>query len=281
MVVMSNKKSTCFVIMPIGELESYENEHFKKVYNNIFKPAIESAGYTSERADNTNASNMIQADIVKKLIDSPMVLCDLSTHNPNVLFELGIRQAFDKPVVLVQEEGTSRIFDISTIRTISYRKERKYDEVLIDREKIKKAIIDTEKDNMGINSIIKLINIEPASPNHLDSNTEDKTRLILYSIQNTIEQIKNELINNNPYTIVDDPILYNNSSIISEVERIENKYEALISNEKTTKKDLDKFLSNVRWVQNSINMYTTTDSTKLNLFRRLNSIIRKLESMQN
>ena len=53
--------------------------------------------------------------------------------NPNVLFELGIRQAFDLPVVLIQEENTPRIFDISSINTLDYRKELIYREVIEDR----------------------------------------------------------------------------------------------------------------------------------------------------
>jgi hypothetical protein len=40
------------------------------------------------------------------------VLCDLTEHNPNVLFELGLRVANDKPVALVKARGTPTLFDI-------------------------------------------------------------------------------------------------------------------------------------------------------------------------
>ena len=76
-------KEKCFVIMPIGELETYPENHFKHVYEDILCPAIQEAGYIPKRAD--------------------------EDKNPNVLFELGIRQAFDLPVVLIQEENTPRI----------------------------------------------------------------------------------------------------------------------------------------------------------------------------
>jgi hypothetical protein len=56
---------------------------------------------------------VIHLDVIKRLVHSPLVLCDLSARNPNVMFELGIRQAFDKPVVLVQDEKTPQIFDIA------------------------------------------------------------------------------------------------------------------------------------------------------------------------
>ena len=72
----------------------YEKGHFKHVYEDIIKPAVEKAGYVAIRADEVNATNLIHLDILKKLIDTPIAVCDLSTRNPNVLFELGIRQSY-------------------------------------------------------------------------------------------------------------------------------------------------------------------------------------------
>ena len=65
--------------------------------------ASDTAGFKSVRADEVRQTNLIHLDVLQKLIESPMAICDLSSRNPNVLFELGLRQAFDKPVVLVQE----------------------------------------------------------------------------------------------------------------------------------------------------------------------------------
>ena len=44
-----------------------------------------------------------------------MAVCDLSDQNPNVLYELGLRQAYDKPVVLIKDDITKEIFDVSGI----------------------------------------------------------------------------------------------------------------------------------------------------------------------
>ena len=43
-------------------------------------------------------SDVIHATIVNGLLDADLVVADLTEHNPNVLFELGIRMAEDKPV---------------------------------------------------------------------------------------------------------------------------------------------------------------------------------------
>lgn len=151
---------TCFVIMPIGEYTSCYYNHFLEVYEDIFIPAIKRAGYIPMRADEEKACNVIQCDIIQKIIESDVVLCDLSNKNPNVLYELGIRQAFDKPVVLVQEEETERIFDIGIIRTIDYDKNLNHRKVKENIETISQAIIETSKQTKGINSVIKFINIE-------------------------------------------------------------------------------------------------------------------------
>ena len=159
---VANKKEKCFVIMPFSDPDGYSPGHFLRVYNYILKPAIEKAGYEADRVDFEKSTNLIQEKILRELINAPMVLCDLSSRNPNVLFELGIRQAFDKPVVLVKDKITERIFDISGLTTADYRNECIVDEVEEDVENISQAIIETKNDN-HFNSLIKLIKVNAAT----------------------------------------------------------------------------------------------------------------------
>ena len=189
-----SKKEKCFVIMPIGELDTYPQDHFKQVYEDLLCPAIKEAGYEPKRADEDKSSSMIQVSIIRDIVESPMAICDLSTRNPNVLFELGVRQAFDLPVVLVQEKDTPRIFDISTINTVDYRKNLIYREVMEDREKIVDAIKETKDNKKGINSIIKLLNLGKAQINETNSLSEnEETNLLLYSLLKRFDKLENEL----------------------------------------------------------------------------------------
>lgn len=189
MATEKEEKNICFVIMPISDPEGYTEGHFKKIYDQVFAPAITKAGYEPMRADNDNSANMIQPKIIEQLVNSPMVLCDLSTRNPNVLFELGLRQAFDKPVVLVQECGTERIFDISSISTIDYRRERLYDEVLEDQQKITECIIKTAG-NSTFNSLISFLEISKATTERGPISGDDAIQMMLRSIMNEIGFIK-------------------------------------------------------------------------------------------
>lgn len=156
----NTKPKECFIIMPIADVDGYPKGHFKHVYENIIYPSCELAGYQAVRADEVKATNLIHLDILKKLIDAPIAICDLSTRNPNVLFELGIRQAFDKPVVLIQEAGTPKIFDIAPLRYLEYSKDMKYHEVLRSQNELKDAIeatVSADGEAGNVNSIVKLL----------------------------------------------------------------------------------------------------------------------------
>lgn len=86
----------------------------------LFKPAIEAAGFEAKTAKR-QGSDVIQATIANELLDSHLVLCDLTEHNPNVLFELGLRMAEEKPIAIVKATGTNPIFDVDhLLRVESY-----------------------------------------------------------------------------------------------------------------------------------------------------------------
>lgn len=80
-------------------------------------PACQQTGYEAIRADATAKSNVIIIDILKNALNCNIAICDLSARNPNVFYELGFRQAFDKKTVLMIDDKTIRPFDISAIRS--------------------------------------------------------------------------------------------------------------------------------------------------------------------
>lgn len=177
----------CFVMMPIGERPTRSAKHWRSVYEQIFVPAIKEANYDPHLGSQTLETNIIQLDVLKRIIEAPMAICDISTHNPNVLFELGIRQAFDKPVVIVAEEGTENIFDISPLRYQPYRSSLLYEEVLQDQINIANVIKATKEavDKGAINSLVRLLALQPAELPTLDNtprNTNAMLRLVLAEI---------------------------------------------------------------------------------------------------
>ena len=118
----------CFVVMPFGVKPRNDGTertyNFDKVYRVIIQRAITNVKMQSLRADETEGSRIIHADMFKDLRDRPVVLVDLSLLNPNVLYELGIRHVMSPTgtVLMANEETVKKLpFDIALSRTISYR----------------------------------------------------------------------------------------------------------------------------------------------------------------
>src|SRR5579863_7584297 len=109
-------EKSCFIIMPISDVEPYPVGHFKRVYEFIIKPAVINAGFKPIRADDVLNTNYIALDVIRRIIGCDMAICDLSSRNPSVFYELGIRQAFDLPVTLIRDSITKRAFDIQGFR---------------------------------------------------------------------------------------------------------------------------------------------------------------------
>lgn len=194
-----NETPECFVVMPISDQPGYDQGHFTAVYRDLIKPAIIAAGYRPIRADEVKSANIIHMDIINRLIEAPLVVCDLSGLNPNVLYELGIRQSFGLPVVLIKDEKTRDIFDIAPIRFQPYQSSRLYDTTIAFHGVLKTAITDTTENEKEAKSFIELLAIKQAAalPKMSNDNIESlKTDLILRQLT----EISNELKATSRYT---------------------------------------------------------------------------------
>ncbi len=240
----TSEREKCFVMMPISDQGDYPEGHFQKVYEQILKPAIEDAGYEAYRVDENAISDRIIDKIFRAIQECPMALCDLSNRNPNVLYELGLRQAYDKPVVLVQDEKTERIFDVSGISTVQYMSQRLYEEVLDARERISKAIVETKEGKQ--NSIVKIVQAKTAQRPSGDITKDEKIEIMLSGIVNDIKEIKDERNTTDWYMTLqkESPFVgrrmyiihlkqgITNSQIHQEIKKIEKKYGCAVKYER-------------------------------------------------
>ena len=113
-------KKECFVICPIGEVDSDTRKHSDLTFNYIIKPVVEEFGYSPNRADLVKESGMITTQIIDKIIKSPLVIADLTDSNPNVFYELAIRHVVKKPYIQMIKSNQDIPFDISGMRTILF-----------------------------------------------------------------------------------------------------------------------------------------------------------------
>jgi nucleoside 2-deoxyribosyltransferase len=120
------EKSTCFIIMPLTtpealvQIYSKDADHFSHVLEHLFVPAINKAEFRPIRPI-AQGADVIQAEIIKNLETADLVLCDISSLNPNVFFELGCRTALNRPVCHVMDDLTHVIpFDTGIINHHKY-----------------------------------------------------------------------------------------------------------------------------------------------------------------
>ena len=114
----------CFVIMPIGKEGSEERKLNDLIFSDIIKPSIENSGFniTCSHAGLIGETGSIPAQIIEKLYKSDIVVADLRSLNPNVIWELGVRHAFLKRSIMICSniEELGRFFDLSVFRVIIY-----------------------------------------------------------------------------------------------------------------------------------------------------------------
>lgn len=185
----TKKTKCCFVVMPISDPVDYSDGHFTRVYQYIIKPACDKAGITCIRADEVMSTNYIVIDVLHKILDSDLIICDLSSRNPNVLYELGIRQAFNLPAVLIKDKRTERIFDIQGLRTLDYDDTLRVDTVQQDVSALSTWIQKTlAPDPKEVNSLIQLLGIKKAEFSS-DTEISSEITLVLNAIRDLSQRI--------------------------------------------------------------------------------------------
>lgn len=119
------KQKTCFVIMGFGKKKdpiSNRTIDLDSTFKKIIKPAVNKCGYKCIRADEILDSGLIDRSMYALLYCAELVIADISTHNPNAIYELGVRHTF-KPysTIIIKEDECNIPFDFNHNRMLSYK----------------------------------------------------------------------------------------------------------------------------------------------------------------
>ncbi|WP_157357387.1 hypothetical protein [Amycolatopsis nigrescens] len=109
---------SCFYICPIGPADSTTRKRSNQIFQHIINATLAPLNFTVTRADQMDQSGMITSQIIDGLLNSDLVIADLTDHNPNVFYELAVRHAVAKPFIQIIAEGQTVPFDIQGLRTI-------------------------------------------------------------------------------------------------------------------------------------------------------------------
>lgn len=113
----------CFVIMPFGSKPDVNGRplDFDKVYQYLIKPPIAAMGIECIRCDEIGEAGWIHAKMIAHIYQDDIAVVDITTLNPNVFYELGVRHALCASVtVLIRKKDTKLPFNIQGLNVIEY-----------------------------------------------------------------------------------------------------------------------------------------------------------------
>jgi hypothetical protein len=116
----------CFVVMGFGKKTDYSGTprtlDLDATYDAIIKPAVTRAGLDCVRADEVSHSGLIDVKMFELLLRADVVVADISTANPNALYELGVRHALRPFTTILMKEVDGKFhFDLNHLATIQYK----------------------------------------------------------------------------------------------------------------------------------------------------------------
>ena len=133
------EKKKCGLVMPISSIDGLTSEHWKDVLS-ILTEAVSMSGFEANLVSNGSDIGVIQKRIIQNLYKNPMVICDVSAKNPNVMFELGLRLAFDKPTIIIKDDKTNYSFDTSPIEHLEYPRDLRFTEIVKFKKELSQKI---------------------------------------------------------------------------------------------------------------------------------------------
>lgn len=128
-------KVQCGIIMPISSIDGCNDAHWAEVLE-ILNEAIGLAEFEGSLVSDSDDVGVIHKRIIQNIYANPIVVCDVSAKNPNVMFELGMRLAFDKPTIIVKDDKTPYSFDTSGIEHLEYPRDLRFSKIVEFKDKL-------------------------------------------------------------------------------------------------------------------------------------------------
>lgn len=190
-------KKVCFVITPIGDDNSSIRRHIDGVINAAIRPALDEK-YDVRVAHEFTSPGSINKQVIIEIYNADLVIANLTELNPNVMYELAIRHAFKKPVIMIMETGGNKLpFDVVNERTIFYKND--FQGVIDLKNSLKKT-------ECGITEAKNISNpIYDALENYADEkkiikeieNNDKENANVLRIILSKINDLENSIYNSN------------------------------------------------------------------------------------
>ncbi|HMH48599.1 MAG TPA: tetratricopeptide repeat-containing protein [Candidatus Acidoferrum sp.] len=126
---MANKpyeRMRAFIVTPFDKKPDAEGRiiDFDAVRKQLIEPALDRLGLTGRTTGEIVKAGNIHADMFQRLLTADLVVAEVSIHNANVFYELGIRHALrPQRTFMLRSKGDKYPFDLETYRYMTYDRE--------------------------------------------------------------------------------------------------------------------------------------------------------------
>ncbi|ANF51177.1 hypothetical protein A0O34_11905 [Chryseobacterium glaciei] len=206
-----DNRPVCGLIMPIADTEGYPPGHWKEV-KKIITSVAEDAGFRTRLVSESEETHVIQKTIVQNVFYDDIVICDVSSKNPNVMFELGLRFAFDKATVIIKDNETGYSFDTSPVEHVNYRKDLRFSSIEEFKKDLFEKLKATFKKSKEANHSMYLQDFGKFVIKELDTKTVSENQYILEKLNEMQREIKNLSITDSKDIRKDEFIINSNTS---------------------------------------------------------------------
>jgi guanylate kinase len=114
-----------FIIMAMPK-----DDFWAQDVHRTFKRICRDFGLKAERVDDIQFTGQITQKIKSSITLAELVIADLTYGRPNVYYEVGFADAFDKPLLLVAKAGTEVHFDLAGDKVLFYRNMAELEDLL-------------------------------------------------------------------------------------------------------------------------------------------------------
>jgi hypothetical protein len=171
--VQSRRTVLAFIVRPFGPRGGID---FDRVERELIGPVLDSLGIEGRTTQEIARAGNIRTDMFERLLLADLVIADISVHNANVYYELGIRHALrPRTTILIRAKGDDVPFDLQTDRYLEYAA----DDPGGAREKLLDAIGQSRvADNADSPVFLLLPALRPADPDEFRPVPDDFTAAV-------------------------------------------------------------------------------------------------------
>jgi hypothetical protein len=107
------ERDLCFVLMEF-------QQPYTDIYDHLIKPTVEGEGFHCLKSDDIFSTTSVIEDIWANINKATLIIAEISSNNPNVMYELGICHTVGKNVMMITQYPDKIPFNFRHMRCYPY-----------------------------------------------------------------------------------------------------------------------------------------------------------------